>query len=106
GSSTTRSANRLGRLIRLVHDNDGLRVINNLLCGPEIRNESSSRIDLRNNLAEDLTPALLDPAHGNLHLTARAVEAIGRALPLPEVTDDIDRQPRGSRLDIGADQLP
>ena len=32
---------RLGRLIRLVHDNDGLRVVSNLLDGPPPRIESS-----------------------------------------------------------------
>src|SRR5262249_43666562 len=40
-------ANRLGRLIRLVHDNDDLLVANNLLSGPPIRNESPSKIDFR-----------------------------------------------------------
>ncbi len=95
---------RLGRLIRLVHDNEGLLVANNLLSGPPVRNESSSRIILKNNLAKDLTAALVDPEHGNLRLTARAAEAIDTGVPLPEVTDDIDGKPRSRTPDIGASE--
>ena len=47
--------NRLGRLIRLVHDNPGLLVANNLLSGPPLRNESSSKMTLRQNPAQDCT---------------------------------------------------
>ena len=35
---------RLGRLIRVVHDNDGLWVVNNLLSGPPMRVETTSRV--------------------------------------------------------------
>jgi hypothetical protein len=96
---------RLGRLIRLVHENDGLLVANNLVSGPAIRTESDSRITLRGNLIKDMTAALADPAAGNLRLTPRAVEAIDRAEPLADVTTDIDRRPRGPKPDIGADEL-
>ena len=82
---------RLGRLIRLVHDNDGLLVANNLLSGPPLRNESSSRIELRGNLIRDMTAALVDPAAGNLRLTSQATAAIDEAAPLPEATEDIER---------------
>ena len=57
---------RLGRLIRLVHDNDGLRVVNNLLSGPPPRNESGSEITMRGNLSGDLTAAFVAPDEGNL----------------------------------------
>jgi hypothetical protein len=97
--------NRLGRLIRLVHDNAGLRVANNLLSGPPLRNESTSRIELRNNLQEARTAYFVDPETGNLRLTAGATDAIDRAVPLPEVTEDIDRRPRGARPDIGAHEF-
>ena len=96
---------RLGRLIRLVFDNDGLLVANNLLSGPKIRNESDSKIKFLNNLAKDLTAALADPPQGNLHLTTRAAEAINKAQSLPEVSNDIDRESRGAKPDIGADEL-
>jgi len=104
---------RLGRLIRLVHDNEGLVVANNLLSGPEIKNESASRIVFANNLAKDLTAALVDPARGDLHITDRATDVIDKAKPLPrgqrselpDVPTDIDGQPRGSTPDIGADEF-
>ena len=96
---------RLGRLIRLVFDNDGLLVANNLLSGPTIRNESDSKIKFLNNLAKDCTTALADPSQGNLHLTARAAEAVNKAEPLPDVSNDIDRESRGAKPDIGADEL-
>ncbi len=98
--------NRLGRLIRLVHDNDGLLVANNLLSGPPIRNESPSAIRLLNNLVvPDYSHAFVDAAHGNLRLTAKAVEAIDKATPLSEVTDDIEGKPRGQHPDIGAHEV-
>jgi len=104
---------RLGRLIRLVHDNEGLVVANNLLSGPEIRNESPSQVVFVNNLAKDLTGAFVDPARGDLHITERAADVIDKAKPLPrgqrsdlpDVTTDIDAQPRDSRPDIGADEF-
>jgi hypothetical protein len=96
---------RLGRLIRLVHDNDGLLVANNLLSGPPLRNESPSRIQLRSNLARDMTTAFVDPGAGNLRLTAKAAAAIERAEPLPDVPEDIDRALRGPRPAIGAHEF-
>lgn len=99
-------ASRLGRLIRLVHDNSGLVVANNLLSGPPLRNESSSQIMLENNLAKEMTAALVDPARGNLRLTDKAVEALGRGLRFSDAPEDIDRRPRGpKRVDLGAHQL-
>jgi len=96
---------RLGRLIRVVFDNDGLLVANNLLSGPKIRNESDSKIKFLSNLEKDLTAFLVSPSQGNLHLTARAAEAINKAEPLPDVTEDIDRESRSAKPDIGADEM-
>ncbi|HZP84886.1 MAG TPA: right-handed parallel beta-helix repeat-containing protein, partial [Chthonomonadaceae bacterium] len=96
---------RLGRLIRLVHDNDGLLVANNLVCGPKIRIESESQITFVGNLEQDLSAALVAPMEGNLRLTPRAVEAIDRAAPQPDVREDIDRTPRTNKPDIGAHEL-
>ena len=97
--------NRLERLIRLVHDNDGLLVANNLSSGPKMRNESQSKIEFRNNLEGDFTSFLVDPTMGNLRLTAKATAAIDAAAPLAEVTEDVDRRPRGSKPDIGAHEF-
>jgi len=96
---------KLGRLIRLCHENGGMMVANNLVCGPKIQIESESDINFIDNLEKDVSAALVDPAAGNLRLTAAAVGAIGKALPLPDVKEDIDRKPRGEKPDIGAHQL-
>lgn len=98
-------ANRLGRLIRLVHDNDGLVVAHNLLHGPPLRNESASPIRLQQNLVSARPDAFRDPAVGDLHLTAPAPAVADRAAGWPDVSEDIDRQPRGKRPDIGADEF-
>jgi hypothetical protein len=95
--------NRLGRLIRLVHDNDGLLVANNLLSGPPLRNESASRVILRHNPATNLVNHFVNPAAGNLHLKAARPADFGAAEPVDGVTDDVDRQPRGRRVVLGAD---
>ena len=96
---------RLGRLIRIVFDNDGLLVANNLLSGPKIRNESDSNIRFVGNVEKELTNVLVNPSHGNLHLTTQAADAINRAEPRSDVTGDIDGEPRGTEPDIGADEL-
>jgi hypothetical protein len=96
---------RLGRLIRLVYNNDGLLIANNLLSGPKIRNESDSKIKTINNVEKELTSALVNPSQGNLHLTPRATDAINKATSLSDVTNDIDRESRGAKSDIGADEL-
>jgi len=96
---------RLGRLIRTVFANEGLVVANNLLSGPRMSNESDSRIQFINNRIEEMTDVLADPDRGNLHLTGAAAGLLDRATALPEVTEDIDGQPRGARPYIGADEL-
>jgi hypothetical protein len=96
---------RMGRLIRTVFTNDGLFIANNLLSGPRIRNESKSKITLRNNLIKDHTDSFVDPARGDLHLTNVAIDAIDKGIVLPEVFEDIDRESRSTKVDIGADEL-
>lgn len=97
--------NRLGRLIRIVHDNDGLVVANNLLSGPPIRNESRSQITFAGNVEKDLSAFFVDPVRGNLRLKAEVPEVVDKATPLRDVTEDIDRKPRGSKPDVGAFEL-
>jgi lysophospholipase L1-like esterase len=96
---------RFGRLIRVLSDNDGLRVENNLLSGPAPMVESTSQITLRNNLSRDMTAEFVDPARGNLRLTAAATAAIDQGGPLTEVTTDIDKNSRDSRPDLGAHEF-
>ncbi|MFC1635586.1 nitrous oxide reductase family maturation protein NosD [Planctomycetota bacterium] len=96
---------RMGRLIRTVFANDGLVIANNLLSGPRMRNESNSKITFLNNLVKDLTDSFANPTHGDLHLTDGAIDVIDKGIVLPEVTEDIDRESRDIRIDIGADEL-
>ncbi len=96
---------RMNRLLRTVFANDGLLVANNLLSGPGTSDESDSEIRFVGNLLRDVSGAFADPDHGNLHLTQTADGIVdqGAALPAP-VDDDIDRQHRDDRPDIGADE--
>lgn len=98
-------ASRLGRLIRLVHDNDGLLVANNLIDGPEIRVETASEVRLVDNAAGDVADRLADPRRGDLHLRHGAAEGLrGAAKRLELAPEDIDRQPRGEACAVGADE--
>ena len=96
---------RLQRGIRIVHDNDGLLVANNLLSGPKLRLESKSQITLRDN-REDAPAALFaGAAEGNLRLAKQETGIVDAAAPAQGVTEDIDRHPRGKRADLGAHEL-
>jgi len=97
--------NVLRRLIRVVHDNDGLLVANNFLSGPKMRVETPGEMVIKNNVEKVCTLSFADPENGDLHLKENVSEVIDKALPLPEVYDDIDGRPRGPRPDIGADEF-
>lgn len=96
---------RLGRLIRIVFDNNGLVVENNLISGPKIRNESRSEMRIVNNIEKYVADAFVDSTQGNLHLRRKLDEVIDRAVKQEIVTTDIDNQPRGQKPDIGADEF-
>jgi len=76
--------NRLGRLIRLVHSNDGLLVASNLLSGPPIRDESSGHVTFEQNTAKDMTALFTDAAMGNLQVKTTTGFA-GNAVPVSPV---------------------
>jgi len=95
---------RLGRLIRVAHDNPGLVVANNLLDGAAVRLDTQQPVDLRGNLRGDYTALFVDAARGDLHLKPGAAAARGKAVPQPDVTDDIDGQARSGAPDAGADE--
>lgn len=96
---------RLQRLIRVVHDNDGLTVAGNLLSGPPMRIETTSPMQIVGNVVRDLTAALVDPQAGNLHLREKLLDVVDAGQALPAATHDFDGQPRDARPDIGADEL-
>ncbi len=96
---------RLQRLIRLVHDNEGLVVANNLLSGPPMRIETQSKVQFRGNaIVKNMTETFVDAAGGNLHLRSGPAAAALAVDRLPEVPEDIDRQARGLRTTLGADE--
>jgi hypothetical protein len=93
------------RLIRLVHDNDGLLVANNLLSGPPVRIETQSKVEQRGNVVQkDLAGAFIDATAGNLHLKAAVPGISGAAEHLPDASEDFDRRRRSKKTDAGADQ--
>jgi len=97
---------RNGRLLRVVHANDGLLVTNNIFSGPRIVTQHhEGPIDVRGNLIRPVADYFVDAARGDLHLTPKAVDAIDRATVDRDVPEDIDRQARGERPDLGADEL-
>jgi hypothetical protein len=96
---------RLKRLIRLVHDNSGLIVANNLLSGPPPRIETSDDVELRDNAIGDFTTVFRGAVAGDLHLARALPEIVDAGQPWSEVPEDIDRQPRGPRPDLGADEF-
>jgi hypothetical protein len=98
-------ASRLKRLIRLVHDDDGLRVACNLLSGPPMSVETSSPMRIEGNVTRDTTGAFADAASGDLHLEARVPDVVDAGTPSDEVPSDIDGQRRDGRPDVGADEV-
>ena len=94
--------NRLGRLIRVVFENENLLIANNLLCGPDIRIESESSIRRHANLAADVASLFVDPLRGNLHLGRADPRIVDRGAATADVTTDIHMRPRRNNPDLGA----
>ena len=92
-----------GRGIRSIEKITNARLVNNLVRGGILLAEG---VTVENNVAGPLEGYFVDPAAGDLRLTAAAEEAIDRAIPLPEVTDDVDGRVRPARPDIGASEFP
>ncbi len=88
------------RGIRIGTGTSNAQVVNNLVHG-EILLEGGEA-DLRSNRTGRLDNDCVDPASGNLALTPAATRAIDQAVLLPDVTEDIRRQSRAPRPDIGA----
>ncbi|MGQ9574175.1 MAG: right-handed parallel beta-helix repeat-containing protein [Thermoguttaceae bacterium] len=94
---------RLKRLIRLVHDNEGLVVANNLLSGPPMRIETQSPVRFSGNLTRDMSRFFVDARQGNLHLKPLGPGASVAVERLPEVPEDFDRCARAAQTTVGAD---
>lgn len=96
--------NRLMRLIRLVHENGGLTVMNNILSGPAMRVETESPVRIENNLTGAMTRAFADPESGDLRLREPVSSVVDRGIPTPWVKGDFGGQARDSMPDLGADE--
>ncbi|GAB6164997.1 hypothetical protein JCM19992_09970 [Thermostilla marina] len=94
-----------GRLLRIVHANDGLEVAGNLFCGPRIVVESDSPVQIHDNLIADVPHWFRNPVEGDLHLTAAASQAFDRCRRREDVLDDFDGAERDDPTDIGADEF-
>jgi copper-binding protein NosD len=95
--------NRSRRGIRIVQDNDGLVVKNNIMSGKKIRIEKhTGTIKVEGNLEKFAPDYFVDGKNGNLRLTAKAVEAIDKAVKADPVETDIDGTKRGEKPDLGA----
>lgn len=96
---------KLGRLIRVVFDNENLFIANNLLSGSDIRIESKNPIRRLGNLRRDNSSMFVSPENGNLHLSKPVAQVVEKAVSLVEVPSDIDAQRRSPKPDIGADEI-
>ncbi|MFO7899115.1 MAG: hypothetical protein R6V58_08650 [Planctomycetota bacterium] len=98
--------NRSVRPIRIVQDNDGLVVANNIVSGRRILvQKHTGTIQVGNNLEKHAPGRFVDAERGDLHLTEKATDAIDKAAPMEEVKTDIDGDERGERPDLGADEF-
>lgn len=80
-----------------------LHVANNLVRG-RIQGEGDVRAE--GNVVGELEGYFVNPLQGDLHLTARGADALGKGIVLPAVTDDFDGQERDQPPDVGADERP
>ena len=102
-NSIWRPEQNFSRGIRIGAGTSHTEIVNNLVHG-EIRFDGGEA-QLRQNLAGRLDGYFVDPTSGNLALTQAATEAISQGIPLPDVPEDIRRQPRSEHPDIGAWEL-
>jgi hypothetical protein len=85
-------------------DNTAVTITNNLVSH-NLRDRGGTSV-VTNNLQNTPLTLFVDGGNGDLHLRNTAVSAIGQAVSLVEVTDDVDGdgRPVGAAPDIGADE--
>lgn len=89
------------RAIHYFQDIHRLHLANNLVRG---RLEGEGDVRAEGNVVGDVEGYFVNLQEGDLHLTERAAEALGKGVPLGAVTDDFDGQKRADPPDIGADE--
>jgi hypothetical protein len=95
-----RPAQNWNRGIRVGTGTSQVEIVNNLVHGGILMDGGEAV--LRHNLTGRLDGYFLEASSGNLALTPTATGAFHQAFPLPDVTEDIRRQPRSQRPDLGA----
>lgn len=97
---------RLKRLIRLVHDNGGLVVANNLLSGPAMRRRNATgKLRITGNVTRNVGQSFASARTGNLHLKSAVAGIVDQAESLAAAAHDIDGEVRGLKSDVGADEF-
>ncbi len=66
--------------------------------------ETEDSIQFENNLVGDFEDSLRDTDKGDLHLAVPLSESVDKGIPLPTVDEDIDKERRDAKPDIGADE--
>lgn len=89
------------RAIHYFEDIHRLHLANNLVRG-RIEGEGDARSE--GNVVGNLEGYFVNPANGDLHLTGRAADALGKGVRLPAVTGDFDGHKRADPPDVGADE--
>ncbi len=91
------------RGIRYLQKISRLHIANNLVQGRIIGEDAKAQMD--GNYTGNLDGYFISPAVGNLRLTAHAVNAMGKGIPLPPVQYDIDGMSRKTPPDPGAHEF-
>jgi hypothetical protein len=78
-----------------------LHLANNLVRG---RVDGEGDVRTERNVVGDLEGYFVNPVEGDLHLTERAADALGKGVALTAVPDDFDGQKRADPPDVGADE--
>lgn len=99
-NSIWRPEQNWSRGIRIGTGTAQTQVVNNLVHG-SIQLDGG-RASIHHNLAGRTEKFFVDPASGNLAIKPMATEALGRGLPLAEVTEDIRGKRRPGNPDVGA----
>jgi hypothetical protein len=87
-----------GRGIRSIEKIHHVDIANNLVRGALLLAGGETA---RNNIVGPMDGWFVDPAAGNLRLSAEIAEVIDQGLVLAEIVDDIDARRRGTSPDIG-----
>ncbi len=95
-----------GRGIRFIQNITNTQMVNNLVFGRLVFDNNLTISRNEHNLSGNLSSVyVVNASSGDLHLTEAATGAINQGVQLTEVTEDIDRNTREVKPDIGADEF-